>query len=176
MIDLIYGGILKFNEDRTKILEVSSSVTYIETNRNKIVVDTSYNSKMNEIIDYFKNKNIDLSEIKYVINTHNHFDHISNNKLFKNAKIIDRITFKELNDPEIQIIMTPGHTMDSISVIYQDYVITGDAVPLKNNILKEIPPGVHVDSNLALDSLKRIKKLNKNIITGHDGILYKNEY
>jgi len=176
MIDLVYGGILKFNEDRTKILEVSSSVTYIETNRNKIVIDTSYNSKMNEIIDYFKNKNIDLSEIKYVINTHNHFDHISNNKLFKNAKIIDRITFKDLNDPEIQIIMTPGHTMDSISVIYRDYVISGDAVPLKNNILKEIPPGVHVDSNLALDSLKKIKKLNKNIITGHDGILYKNEY
>ena len=84
--------------------------------------------------------------------------------------------FKELIDPEIEIIETPGHTMDSISVIYEDYLISGDASPLKNNILNDRAPGVFVDLELALNSLKRIRSLQKNIITGHDGILYKNEY
>ncbi|ABO35393.1 beta-lactamase domain protein [Methanococcus maripaludis C5] len=176
MLDLVYKGILKFNDNKTRILEVASSVTFIETEKNKIIVDTSTKSKTEELKQYFKNKNIDMDEINYVINTHDHFDHVSNNDLFKNAKIINHSNFKELNDPEIEIIETPGHTMDSISVIYGDYLISGDASPLKNNILKERAPGVFVDLKLALNSLKRIKSLQKNIVTGHDGILYKNEY
>ncbi|WP_459202138.1 MBL fold metallo-hydrolase [Methanococcus sp. CF] len=176
MLDLIYSGILKFNEEKTRILEVASSVTFIKTEKNKIVVDTSSKSKTEHIKSYFKDKNIDIGEINYVINTHNHFDHVSNNDLFKNAKIINYSNFNELTDPEIKIIKTPGHTMDSISIIYEDYIISGDATPLKNNILKEKAPGVTVDLELALNSLKKIKSLQKNIITGHDGILYKNEY
>ena len=140
------------------------------------MVDTSAKSKKEVLKLYFKNKNIDMDKINYVINTHNHFDHVSNNDLFKNAKIINHSNFKELNDPEIEIIETPGHTMDSISVIYEDYLISGDASPLKTNILKERAPGVFVDLELALNSLKKIKSLQKNIVTGHDGILYKNEY
>jgi len=176
MLDLVYAGIFKFNEEKTKILEVASSVTFIETRKNKIIVDTSAKSKTEELKLYFKNKNIDMDEINYVINTHDHYDHVSNNDLFKNAKIINHSNFKELNDPEIEIIETPGHTMDSISVIYEDYLISGDASPLKNNILNDRAPGVFVDLDLALNSLKRIRRLQKNIITGHDGILYKNEY
>uniref|UniRef100_A9A709 Metallo-beta-lactamase domain-containing protein 1 n=1 Tax=Methanococcus maripaludis (strain C6 / ATCC BAA-1332) TaxID=444158 RepID=A9A709_METM6 len=176
MLDLVYMGILKFNDEKTRILEVASSVTFIETEKNKIVVDTSAKSKKEVLKLYFKNKNIDMGKINYVINTHDHFDHVSNNDLFKNAKIINHSNFKELNDPEIEIIETPGHTMDSISVIYGDYLISGDASPLKNNILKEISSGVFVDLELALNSLKRIKSLQKNIVTGHDGILYKSEY
>ncbi|MBA2858584.1 glyoxylase-like metal-dependent hydrolase (beta-lactamase superfamily II) [Methanococcus maripaludis] len=176
MLDLVYKGILKFNEEKTKILEVASSVTFIETIKNKIVVDTSAKSKTEDLKIYFKNKKINMDEINYVINTHDHFDHVSNNDLFKNAKIINQSNFKELNDPEIEIMETPGHTFDSISVIYGDYLISGDASPLKNNILKERAPGVFVDLELALNSIRKIKSLNKNIVTGHDGILYKNEY
>ncbi|MBA2862871.1 MBL fold metallo-hydrolase [Methanococcus maripaludis] len=176
MLDLIYKGILKFNEEKTRILEVASSVTFIETEKNKIIVDTSAKSRKEDLKQYFIDKNINMDDINYVINTHDHFDHVSNNDLFKNAKIINHSNFKELMDPEIEIIETPGHTMDSISVIYDDYIISGDASPLKNNILKERAPGVFVDLDLALNSLKKIKSLQKNIVTGHDGILYKTEY
>ncbi|ABR55565.1 beta-lactamase domain protein [Methanococcus vannielii SB] len=174
MIDLVYFGYLERSSE--KILDVSSSVTYIETRHNKIVVDTSSKSKRNHLISYFNNKGVKLDEIDYVINTHFHFDHVSNNELFKNALIINFSNISKLNDPEIKIIPTPGHTSDSISVVYQDYIISGDASPLKNNILKELPPKVHTDFELALNSIKHIKSLGKNIITGHDGILYKDEY
>lgn len=36
-----------------------------------------------------------------------------------------------------------------------------------------IPPKLNVDEKLALESLKKIRKLRKNVITGHEGIVYK---
>ncbi|MDK2987283.1 MAG: hypothetical protein PWQ47_421, partial [Methanothermococcus sp.] len=77
---------------------------------------------------------------------------------------------------EIEIIKTPGHTPDSISVIYKEYIVVGDAAPLKNNILKNIPPKLNYDAGIALASLRRIKSIGKNIVTGHEGIVYRDEY
>jgi len=53
-----------------------------------------------------------------------------------------------------------------------DYIIVGDAVPLKDNIIKEVAPGINVDRELALKTLRGIKSLGKHIVTGHDGIYF----
>ena len=50
--------------------------------------------------------------------------------------------------------------------------MVGDAAPLKDNIVKEVAPGICVDRDLALKTLKRIKSLGKHIVTGHDGIYF----
>ena len=60
---------------------------------------------------------------------------------------------------EITIIKTPGHTYGSISIVYGEYVIVGDAAPLKANILENIPPSINVDYRSAKGSLRRIKLL-----------------
>ncbi len=89
-------------------------------------------------------------DIDYVILSHAHFDHNANVYLFKNAKLVQdkwlvdiatgktKKFEKEHNEiPQIdvnglQIIRTPGHTEDSISVLTEyrnkKYAIVGDAV------------------------------------------------
>ena len=48
-----------------------------ETNNLACIVDPS---EASPVIDYLKNKNINL---KYILNTHHHFDHIGGNKELK---------------------------------------------------------------------------------------------
>jgi glyoxylase-like metal-dependent hydrolase (beta-lactamase superfamily II) len=183
MLKLLYEGILI--RENGIIKKASSSSTLIITNNHNIIVDTSTRDMKDMIIKGLSELNLTLDDIDVVINTHLHYDHIENNSLFKNATFYaspkefgfdDNFEdFRKLKDKEIEIIETPGHTYGSISVIYKDYVVVGDASPLRNNILKMIPPKLHVDEKLALESLKKIRELKKNVITGHEGIVYKEE-
>ncbi|WP_048057962.1 MBL fold metallo-hydrolase [Methanothermococcus okinawensis] len=169
MIKVLYDGILV--RDGNKVTKASSSVTFIKTKKHNIIVDTATRDKRNLIIKELNKLGLTPEDIDIVINTHDHWDHVENNDLFKNAKIITYYNYKELDDDEIKIIETPGHTEDSISVIYEDYIVVGDASPLKDNILKDIEPKLNIDEELALNTLKKIKSLKKKIITGHEGLI-----
>ncbi|ENN95651.1 hypothetical protein J422_06673 [Methanocaldococcus villosus KIN24-T80] len=171
MIKLLYKG--ELIREGGIIKKASSSSTFISTEKHNILVDTSTKDKLKIIL---KNLPVKPDEIDVIINTHSHYDHVENNDFFKEATVYGSPKegsyfedYKKLKDKEIEIIETPGHTYGSISVIYKDYIIVGDASPLKDNILKLIPPRVNVDENLALKSLIKIRKLKKNVITGHDG-------
>jgi glyoxylase-like metal-dependent hydrolase (beta-lactamase superfamily II) len=174
MIKVLYDGSL--TREGTKIVDASSSVVLIKTKKHNIIIDTSSRDKRNLIIEELHKMGLKPEDIDIVINTHDHWDHVENNDLFKNAKLITYNNYKEMDDEEIKIIETPGHTWDSISVIYDDYIVVGDASPLKDNILNDIEPKLNVDEKLALNTLKKIKSLKKNIITGHEGIYYKEDY
>jgi len=176
----------------------ASSVTFIETDKHRILVDTSSKDMGDFIIAKLNELGLKPKDIDVVINTHAHPGHIGSNNLFVNAKIYaspnervekcrghliypDRccgfefIPVCDFEDDEIRVINTPGHTWGSISVVYGDYVIAGDAVPLKKNVLKSVVPE-SVDDIAARSSLKRIKMLNKNIVTGHDGVVSVGEF
>ncbi|WP_456419657.1 MBL fold metallo-hydrolase [Methanocaldococcus infernus] len=197
MLKLLYKGELIRENDIIK--KASSSVTLIQTKEHNIIVDTSTKDKRELIIKELNKINLEPKDIDVVINTHRHYDHIENNDLFKEAIVyaspkecVERckgcLVYKKLDeieefepienfkDDEITIINTPGHTYGSISIIYKDYVVVGDAIPLRDNLFKNIPPRVRVDYRSAMGSIKRIKMLKKNIVTGHDGIIYKDEY
>lgn len=81
-------------------------------------------------------------ELKYLINTHYHYDHSSGNEYFKVSKkgnpvklincskeieIKDEYTLK-LGEIEIRLIPTPGHTPDSICIKAENKLITGDTL------------------------------------------------
>jgi len=170
MLRLLYEG--KLVRKDNKILEASSSVTFIKTENHNIIVDTSSKDKRDIIVKGLEKLNLSPRDIDIVINTHSHWDHVGNNDLFKNGEIINYDNYKSLKDNEIEILETPGHTWDSISVVHGDYIVVGDAVPLKDNIIKEVAPGINVDRELALNTLRRIKSLGKHIVTGHDGIYF----
>lgn len=170
MLRLIYQG--KLIREGSRILEASSSVTLIETERHRIVVDTSSRDKEDVVVKGLERLGLSPRDIDVVINTHSHWDHVGNNHLFKNAEFINYENYRSFKDREIEILETPGHTWDSISVLYRDYIVVGDAAPLKDNIVKEVAPGICVDRDLALKTLKRIKSLGKHIVTGHDGIYF----
>ncbi len=81
-------------------------------------------------------------EIKYIINTHSHYDHSSGNDKFGGAGKGKSITFincggdTAINDGEnleigeliLEFIHTPGHTEDSICIKVEDKLLTGDTL------------------------------------------------
>ena len=114
-----------------------------ETNNTACVVDPS---ESQPIIDCLKNKNIDL---KYILNTHHHFDHIGGNKELKkkynsivvgykhDAERIPEIDIR-LENNEIwkndnfvaKIIHVPGHTKGHICFHFynEKLLFTGDSL------------------------------------------------
>ena len=114
-----------------------------ENNNSACVVDPG---EAKPIVDYLKNKNIKL---KYILNTHHHFDHIGGNEYLKKKfgsivvgfkKDINRIPEIDvlLEDNQIwkaenfeaKIIHIPGHTSGHICFhFFQDkLVFTGDTL------------------------------------------------
>lgn len=179
MLKLLYDGSIIFLDEKNGIwTSPCSSCTYIETELHKIIVDTSTKDKKKVIISNLNKLNVKLKDIDYVINTHSHASHTENNDIFRNAKVIKYSdgSINEFNDPEIEIIWTPGHTFDSISVIYGDFVVAPAVIDSKKLILENAPLITVIDEELAKESILKIKNLKKHIVTAHEGILYNNEY
>jgi len=106
-----------------------------EKTREGAIIDPSVDiSKIKEEIKGF--------EIKYIINTHSHMDHIAGNdelKLLTGAEIIQHelstknhdIAVKnnqeiKLGSLKLKIIYTPGHSKDSICILVENKLFTGD--------------------------------------------------
>jgi hydroxyacylglutathione hydrolase len=72
--------------------------------------------------------------IRYVINTHGHFDHTSGNAEVlsaTDAEIIDASRTGDtldLGSGSIEIIATPGHTRDSLCALWRGRLMTGDTL------------------------------------------------
>ena len=159
-----------------------------ETNNNACVVDPG---EAKPIINFLENKDIKL---KYILNTHHHFDHIGGNKELK--KKYKSIVIGYKNDahriPEIDILVEdgqiwkkdnfeakifhiPGHTSGHICFhFYKDnFLFTGDTLfSLGCGRLFE---GTYKDM---FDSLNKIKNLpeNTNIFCGHEYTLQNSKF
>jgi len=129
--------------------------TYIvsdEETGDAIIIDPSWDlDKIEEIIT----RN-DL-KIKYIVNTHHHFDHtLGNEAMVKStgAKIIqyesstlnhdisvsdgDKIKF---GNSELSVLHTPGHSKDSICLIGADKIFSGDTLFVGNCGRVDLPGG-----------------------------------
>ncbi|MDC3173639.1 hydroxyacylglutathione hydrolase [Candidatus Pelagibacter sp.] len=159
-----------------------------ETNNNACVVDPS---EAKPIINFLESKDLKL---KYILNTHHHFDHIGGNKELK--KKYKSIVVGYKNDahriPEIDILVEdgqiwkrdnfeakifhiPGHTSGHICFhFYKDnFLFTGDTLfSLGCGRLFE---GTYQDM---FDSLNKIKSLpeNTNIFCGHEYTLQNSKF
>ena len=164
------------------ILDARSTVTLIQTDRDNIIVDTSLKKDQSLLLESLEGENLTPDDINIVILTHCHKDHIGNIGLFPSADIythnactlIDSIKiefFPFLLREGIELIETPGHSWDSITVLVERekmYAITGDAIPIKSNYENWIPPVIHVDAQCALESMRKIVEVADIIIPGHD--------
>jgi len=104
-----------------------------------IVIDPSWDlEKVQEIIT---RKNI---EIKYIVNTHHHFDHTlgnqgmvdftgaqivqhENSELQKDIAVKDNDVIK-FGNSELKVLHTPGHSKDSICLIGDGKIFSGDTL------------------------------------------------
>ena len=148
-------------------------------------------SESEPIINFLKNKNIKL---KYILNTHHHYDHVGGNLELKkryNSKIVG---FKEDKDriPEIDVLVEddqkwkgenfeakiyhiPGHTSGHIAFHFflEKKIFTGDT--LFSLGCGRIFEGTYEQM---FNSLKRIKELPKDtqIYCGHEYTLQNSKF
>jgi hydroxyacylglutathione hydrolase len=103
------------------------------------VVDPNFNADV--IIRLSKDKNFD---VKYVINTHGHADHVTGNEDVRSnfgAKVVAHKLSKvnkdigvedgdivRIGEVTIKVIHTPGHTPDSICLLVNNKLLTGDTL------------------------------------------------
>jgi hydroxyacylglutathione hydrolase len=160
-----------------------ANFTYIladENSRESAVIDPSWDL---ERIFAILNKN--GWKVKYIINTHTHFDHILGNEqvaAITGAKIIQHKESTEKYDLPVEdgqiievgkivirIVHTPGHSKDSISlVVDNDLVLTGDTLFVGNCGRVDLPGS---DASEMYHSLfEKIAKLQESLVVypGHD--------
>ena len=147
--------------------------------RDAAVVDSSFNG--GKITRILKTENLAL---KYLINTHNHSDHTAGNEELRSyfgAKTVSHRLSRikpdlEVDDGDtillgnivIKVIHTPGHTPDSICLLVEKKVLTGDTLFVRECGRTDLPGG---DSTSLYQSLfNRLLKLDNDIqvFPGHD--------
>lgn len=110
-----------------------------DTTGEGVVVDPSYNAEL--LLELTGENNF---KIKYVINTHHHRDHTAGNGELR-SKLGSQIVAHELSDVDkdlevvdgdllkvgnvnIKVIHTPGHSPDSICLLIDNRLLTGDTL------------------------------------------------
>ncbi len=156
--------------------------TYIledESTGEGIIIDPSWDlDKIEQVI-----KRNDL-KIKYIVNTHHHFDHTLGNEAMTkstNAKIIqheaselkfdtavidgDKITF---GNSELLVIHTPGHSKDSICLVGDGKIFSGDTLFVGNCGRVDLPGGSSKELYHSLSEI--LSNLDENLVlySGHN--------
>ncbi len=126
--------------------------------------------------------------LKYIIYTHYHFDHISAGnhvrKYFQTKSLIHSAEKEFLSDLEIdqyleggeylkignetlRVFHSPGHTPGSICLLNDDFIITGDTL-FKDGIGRtDLAGGSSEDIERSLEKIYRIIKPRMRIYPGH---------
>lgn len=150
-----------------------------ESTGKAVVVDPSGNQ--DALIRFIKDQKLKL---EYIINTHGHGDHTAGNEILKSAfgaKIVaHRIsqTKKDVSIDDgdvlnvgkipIKVIHTPGHTPDSICLLVDGKVLTGDTLFVGECGRTDLPDGSPEDMYHSL--FDKLRKLDDKIevYPGHD--------
>lgn len=143
--------------DRLVLGSLQTNCYVLTLNNSCIVIDPADNyTKIKEII---KDK-----KVLGALITHHHFDHVGAIKYFDNIYDINNLKegINKIDEFIFEIIYTPGHTKDSISIYFKEenIMFTGDFL-FKNGIGRTDLGGNIIDMK---NSLKRVSKYNKNIV------------
>ena len=118
-------------------------------------------------------KEIGEAKLKYIVLTHHHWDHVSEAlklkektgaKILTNLKEDDEI---KVGDSVLKVISTPGHTKESICLLAEDFIFTGDTLFEDGTGRTDLPGGSQKDLENSLSKLKKILKPGTKIYPGH---------
>ncbi len=150
-----------------------------EETEEAIIIDPSWD--LENIEQTIKRNDL---KIKYIVNTHHHFDHTLGNEAMAKltgAKIIqheaselkhdltvtdgDKITF---GDSELSIIHTPGHSKDGICLVGDGKIFSGDTLFVGNCGRIDLPGGSSKELYRSLFEI--ISNLDDNLVLypGHN--------
>lgn len=146
--------------DRVVVGNLETNCYILSINDKCLVIDPG--DEYNKIKEVIGNKNI-----LGVIITHYHFDHVGVLDYFDKNLILDKSNLEErqykISDFNFEVIYTPGHSIDSITIYFkkEKIMFTGDFI-FKNAIGRtDLPSGNILDM---LNSLNKIKEYDKDII------------
>jgi len=150
-----------------------------DSTKEAAVVDPNFNA--DAIIRIVKDQNLN---VKYVIDTHDHFDHTASNEEIKSnfgAKVVAHKLANVNKDVSVvdgdvirvgniivKVIHTPGHTQDSVCLLVDDKLLTGDTLFVGECGRTDLPGGSAEDLYYSL--FDKLMKLDDNIMVypGHD--------
>ena len=156
--------------------------TYVledEETKEAVIIDPSWGLDL--VIETIERNNL---KVKYIINTHHHFDHvIGNDAIAKHthSKILQHESSTLKNDiklsndekikfgnSELTVIHTPGHSKDSICLVGDGKIISGDTLFVGNCGRVDLPGGSAKELYHSLTDI--ICKLDDNLILypGHN--------
>jgi len=153
------------------ILEASSTVSLVVSAEKRMIVDTGSPTDLKLLREALRTASVRPDDVDMVVNTHLHMDHIGGNSLFPNARFyahrlenppLGTIRVSEGFEllPGVELVLTPGHTAGSISVLVhadRRYAICGDAIPTKANVENHVPPSININPQLALKSMDSLE-------------------
>ena len=173
--------------------------TYLIMNEEIILIDPGTPENQEILKKELKILNIEFDDVGIIINTHAHYDHAAMDYLFKNAvvyihpeelsaletgdryitlsdmfgkpfippKNIENIDFLDID--LFDVIHTPGHTMGSISLLFEDKIISGDTIFSQGVGRVDLPTGSFTVLKSSIDKLNDIVKTNniKELLPGH---------
>ncbi len=165
-----------------QIKHIGDNFSYIiaeKTPGEAVVVDPSFNS--DTIIQLAKKYSLN---IKYVINTHHHWDHVADNRKIKSSfsskivahklanvekdiEVVDGDTLR-VDGIVIEVIHTPGHSPDSICLLFDKKLLTGDTLFVGECGRTDLPGGSAMDMYNSL--FHKLMNLDDDIevYPGHD--------
>ena len=171
-----------------RCLEDNFSYILIDQNKNACVIDPSESVP---IINFVEKNNI---KIKYILNTHHHYDHIGGNTEIKkkyNAKIVAyKNDLHRIPDVDIslknnqiwtaenfksKIIHIPGHTNGHICFFFENEKIAFTGDTLFSLGCGRIFEGTYEEMFISLKKLKELPKETK-IYCGHEYTLKNSEF
>ena len=129
-----------------------SYIVVDEDTNESIIIDPSWDLIELEMV--IKEQNL---KIKYIVNTHHHFDHTIGNEAMaestkapiiqhENSELKHDITVKdgdviEFGNSKLKVLHTPGHSKDSICLIGDGKIFSGDTLFVGNCGRIDLPGG-----------------------------------
>lgn len=129
-----------------------SYIVVDEDTSESIIIDPSWDLIELEMV--IKENNL---KIKYIVNTHHHFDHTIGNEAMaestkapiiqhENSELKHDITVKdgdviEFGNSKLKVLHTPGHSKDSICLIGDGKIFSGDTLFVGNCGRIDLPGG-----------------------------------
>lgn len=155
----------------------------------KILVDTGNPQDKVEIVLLLAQEGLTPEDISVVVCTHGHSDHVGNNNLFPHATFVffhdisqgDRFTGHRFGDEpylisdDVEVIATPGHTCEDISVLVRTeagvVAIVGDLFDSEEDVKQQMvraSPGGNAEQQAA--SRRMILARADYVVPGHGNI------